>query len=455
MKTSAFDPNDDRLTAYALGELDASQREDLEQLLLASPELRQELAGLQGLAISLRAELSVEPLPSLTIEQHQALRDQANVVAPAVSPGLASTHVVFADDPHRRRIRRREIVGVGVAVGVAVSIGIWGYSRSENRLTPAEPYLKLTANTPTSTVTFNVDSNGNRAQGLATVELETEERVRLLSEFTDESAPTHEATRFIRRESLQDLAPETRVKRNEIQFSTPGILFTDSGAAVLGISPNVEHAWPEYRTNESYRALAENAFLTPAQQPLSTFSIDVDSASYANIRRFLTQGQLPPAEAVRVEEMINYFHYDYPRPNEGEPFSVTADAAPCPWQRGHYLARIGLQARTIDKAKRPPTNLVFLLDVSGSMQAPNKLPLVKQAMTMLVEELNERDRIAIVTYAGDAGVKLGLDPRLTTKSGSCSRSKPCRRAVQLMARPGSTWPMKKPCGTSTVREKTA
>ncbi|HEY4260665.1 MAG TPA: VWA domain-containing protein, partial [Schlesneria sp.] len=162
--------------------------------------------------------------------------------------------------------------------------------------------------------------------------------------------------------------------------------------------------------NEAYEAPPENAFLTPGQQPLSTFSIDVDSASYSNIRRFLTQGQRPPADAVRVEEMVNYFSYNYPQPKDGEPFSVTADAAPCPWQPKNFLARIGLQARTIDKAKRPPTNLVFLLDVSGSMQAANKLPLVKQAMTMLCEELNERDRIAIVTYAGDAGVKLASTP---------------------------------------------
>ncbi|MBS0203062.1 MAG: von Willebrand factor type A domain-containing protein [Planctomycetes bacterium] len=171
-------------------------------------------------------------------------------------------------------------------------------------------------------------------------------------------------------------------------------------------SESKESERSESAPGEGYEAPAENAFLMPSQQPLSTFSIDVDSASYANIRRFLTQGQLPPSNAVRLEEMVNYFTYDYPQPKEGEPFSVTADAAPCPWQREHYLARIALQARTIDKAKRPPTNLVFLLDVSGSMQAANKLPLVKQAMTLLAEELNERDRIAIVTYAGDAGVKL-------------------------------------------------
>lgn len=164
------------------------------------------------------------------------------------------------------------------------------------------------------------------------------------------------------------------------------------------------------RDAEAYEAPPENAFVTPTQQPLSTFSIDVDSASYSNVRRFLTQGQRPPADAVRIEELVNYFNYSYPQPKDGEPFSVTADAAPCPWQPKNYIARIGLQARTIDKAKRPPTNLVFLLDVSGSMEAANKLPLVKQAMSMLCEELNERDRIAIVTYAGDAGIKLASTP---------------------------------------------
>jgi len=157
---------------------------------------------------------------------------------------------------------------------------------------------------------------------------------------------------------------------------------------------------------EAYEAITENEFLVPQESPLSTFSIDVDSASYANMRRFLTQGQLPPPNAIRIEELVNYFSYQYAQPADGQPFSVLADAAPCPWSKDNYIARIGLKARDIDKAKRPPTNLVFLIDVSGSMGTPNKLPLVKRGMSLLVEEMTETDRISIVTYAGDAGLKL-------------------------------------------------
>ena len=157
---------------------------------------------------------------------------------------------------------------------------------------------------------------------------------------------------------------------------------------------------------EEYARVAESRMVSPREQPLSTFSIDVDTASYANVRRFLTGGRRPPREAVRIEELVNYFRYDYPQPEGDAPFSVTVDAAECPWRAGHRLVRIGLQGRQIDRAARPAGNLVFLVDVSGSMQAPNKLPLVKQALAMLVEELTENDRVAIVTYAGNAGLVL-------------------------------------------------
>mgnify|MGYP006272578369 CR=1 FL=1 len=157
---------------------------------------------------------------------------------------------------------------------------------------------------------------------------------------------------------------------------------------------------------EAYEPITENEFLVPQESPLSTFSIDVDSASYANMRRFLTGGQLPPPNAIRIEELVNYFSYQYAQPADGQPFSVLADAAPCPWSKDNYIARIGLKARDIDKSKRPPTNLVFLIDVSGSMATTNKLPLVKRGMSLLVEEMTEIDRISIVTYAGDAGLKL-------------------------------------------------
>jgi Ca-activated chloride channel family protein len=160
------------------------------------------------------------------------------------------------------------------------------------------------------------------------------------------------------------------------------------------------------QASERYARFDENRPRTSSEQPLSTFSIDVDTASYANVRRFLTSGRLPPPDAVRIEEMVNYFRYDYPQPAGDRPFSVTLEAAECPWHSGRRLVRIGLEGRDIDRRERPAGNLVFLIDVSGSMAAANKLPLVKQALAMLVEELTENDSVAIVTYAGDAGVKL-------------------------------------------------
>lgn len=156
--------------------------------------------------------------------------------------------------------------------------------------------------------------------------------------------------------------------------------------------------------SESYFAVVENPFKTVAAEPLSTFSIDVDTASYANVRRFLNMGQRPPADAVRLEELVNYFRYDYPKPEAGKPCSITAELVNCPWNEAHRLARIGLKARVDEK--RPQANLVFLLDVSGSMNEANKLPLVKQSLKLLVEKLAENDRVSIVVYAGASGLVL-------------------------------------------------
>jgi Ca-activated chloride channel family protein len=162
----------------------------------------------------------------------------------------------------------------------------------------------------------------------------------------------------------------------------------------------------EERSNEAYATIHENAFEKVADAPLSTFSIDVDTASYSNTRRFLTQRQLPPADAVRIEELLNYFTYNYPQPTGDVPFSVTTEVARCPWNAKHQLVRIGLKGREVAAEDRPASNLVFLLDVSGSMADQNKLPLVKQGMRMLVRQLSERDHVAIVVYAGASGLVL-------------------------------------------------
>jgi Ca-activated chloride channel family protein len=161
---------------------------------------------------------------------------------------------------------------------------------------------------------------------------------------------------------------------------------------------------------EAYDRVRDNPFIAVAASPLSTFSIDVDTASYANVRRFLMGGQLPPADAVRIEELINYFRYEYPQPTGSAPFSVTTEAAACPWARDHKLVLVGLQGRTLEDASLPPRNLTFLIDVSGSMDQPRKLPLLKAAMGLLVDQLRPQDRVAIVVYAGASGLVLPPTP---------------------------------------------
>ena len=157
---------------------------------------------------------------------------------------------------------------------------------------------------------------------------------------------------------------------------------------------------------ESYDHIAESEFVAVADKPLSTFSVDVDTASYSNTRRMLKDGVLPPPDAVRVEEFLNYFSYDYPKPTGADPFSVTTEVGPSPWNKGTELVRIGLRGKPLPGGKTPPRNLVFLLDVSGSMAQPNKLPLLKRSMKLLTRQLRKQDRISIVVYAGASGLVL-------------------------------------------------
>lgn len=162
---------------------------------------------------------------------------------------------------------------------------------------------------------------------------------------------------------------------------------------------------------EQYADLAPNPVVATAEQPVSTFSIDVDTGAYSNVRRFLLQGSLPPTDAVRVEELINYFDYDYPRPESlAQPFSVHTEVAQAPWNPQRWLLKVGLQGFEVPFAQLPASNLVFLLDVSGSMMEPNKLPLVKTALKLAVEKMRPQDRIAIVVYAGAAGLVLPSTP---------------------------------------------
>ncbi len=164
--------------------------------------------------------------------------------------------------------------------------------------------------------------------------------------------------------------------------------------------------YPQYWNTEEYDRIYENSFLLALDNPLSTFSIDVDTASYSNVRRFINGNQFPYKDAVRIEEMINYFSYDYPLPKDRHPFSIYTEISTCPWNDAHRLIHIGLQGKKFESTELPPSNLVFLLDVSGSMSPANKLPLLQQAFKLLVRELGANDRVSIVVYAGAAGLVL-------------------------------------------------
>jgi Ca-activated chloride channel family protein len=184
-----------------------------------------------------------------------------------------------------------------------------------------------------------------------------------------------------------------------------------AAASAAAVAPGEARDEARSMNTEAYDRIVDNPFLDALRNPRSTFGVDVDTASYSNVRRFLLQEhRLPPKDAVRIEELVNYFPFDYPQPAGDAPVSVTADVTACPWKSDHRLVRIGVQAKRVDPAAVPPKNLVFLIDVSGSMNEPDKLPLVVRSLHMLAEQLTARDRLAVVVYAGNEGLALPSTP---------------------------------------------
>ena len=195
---------------------------------------------------------------------------------------------------------------------------------------------------------------------------------------------------------------------------TPKIIIQEEDEGRLGVALPDDSKWDlaelqrkapmDNHAAEAYEPVTDNPFLAVGDNPLSTFSIDVDTASYSIVRRYLLQNrQVPPPAAVRIEELVNYFRYDYPQPKGDEPFTANVEVAGCPWNAEHRLVRLGIKGREVARDRRPLSNLVFLVDVSGSMQTPDKLPLVKESLRMLTEQMGENDRVAIVVYAGNSG----------------------------------------------------
>ncbi|HEY1039398.1 MAG TPA: von Willebrand factor type A domain-containing protein [Bacteroidia bacterium] len=213
------------------------------------------------------------------------------------------------------------------------------------------------------------------------------------------SLSTKIGTESLALEEVQVVTNTTKTEKNKAYGKKD---YCMKSIAIAGcVSPNSMN----YNTEE-YSKIDDNEFKEAVKEPLSTFSIDVDKASYSNVRRFITQGSLPPADAVRVEEMINYFDYNYPQPKGNDPFSITTEFTECPWNPAHNLVHIGMQSKEIKMDNMPANNLVFLLDVSGSMNSADKLPLLKSGLNLLVDQMRPQDKVAIVVYAGAAGVVL-------------------------------------------------
>ncbi len=344
--------DDPRWTAYALGELSEADRAELDAVIEADPEARAYLESLRETIGAIEAELSAAPAPALDDLQRQRIQVAAK---------------------GGRSARRRWLAIAGAATGVAAAAAI--------------------AVTVIGSNSAKLDSNSSdRADD------------RLLSlGSASPSGPSPDRTI-----DLATKAGALGVRNGQGQGQAvnadPAMMPADSFKLMPGQAgtkdQDVRH------DTEAYSRIDDNPFFRTRTDPVSTFSIDVDTASYSNLRRFLDNGSRPPKDAVRIEEMINYFHYDYPAPKGNEPFSITTEVGPAPWDRSHRLVRIGLRTPEVPDTQVPARNLVFLIDTSGSMQDADKLPLLVRSLGMLVENLRPQDRVALVTYAGAPGLVL-------------------------------------------------
>ena len=362
MKTSPISPEDPRLTAYALGEMEGSERIEFEKLLALDPGAMASVEAIRATGYDLESALGAEPFPEVSASEDPYQKPKAKVLNfPRfyyIAGGLAAACfavVVALHEPEQKP--------AGESSYTYEVVELPAREAPEAKAGSPEPTMAIAeSDDAVAKVRRDVDIAFERVQ-----KEEAAKRSRDMQSLVERSAPMKMATSMM-------------LKKDE------------------GLS------------RESYAHQQENGFRRVADHPLSTFSVDVDTASYANVRRFLHSGSLPPGDAVRIEELINYFPYNYAAPSDGSAFAASMEVTSAPWAPQHRLVRIGLKGREVTTGSRPAANLVFLLDVSGSMNAANKLPLVKQAMGLLVERLRGDDRVAIVVYAGASGLALPSTP---------------------------------------------
>ena len=401
MKLSKDDP---RLTAYALGEItDPGERAAIEAQISCSEELQEAVNGIREMADILSGEFKAEPAPELSEFERAKLEQE-----PA-----RKRETVFA-------LRDFLTSWPFVAVAASAAVVMLVLLPQALLLYQEEPVLgELSGKGTTHTVILNDTDSVDELKREDFNQVAVQPTVALNNEGAKPVQPLIEAEEDVIR--LQ--AYEVRAKEDFGYAAAKA----QAGASrerqqlVMGMPEPMPPSFaiagdvaqwraPEFNT-ESYDMIEETGFRSPLVAPLSTFSIDVDTASYANVRRFLKAGQLPPEDAVRIEELINYFSYSDAPPTKslkegGDPFAVHMSQTNAPWNLDHRLLRIALKGYEMPWEDRPASNLVFLLDVSGSMNDPNKLPLVKKSLNMLVSRLDQRDRVAVVVYAGASGLVL-------------------------------------------------
>jgi len=382
---------DPRVTEYALGELQGAVRESFEKELAQSDELERELEDTVVLCKTLSA------LPSAKEGFDEQTRQELK------SECLRNVRVVRRE----RNFRRAAVLGAlgAVAACLLVSPFIpWSavFQRSHLRETHQSAADTVVAESQTASTPALVNSQEALSQMIASAETMPPPAAGQPLERNPSSVPRPAAP--------VDAAVASGPASTPVKVFMSGWGWgrgTGTGAlAKSDARSRVVVVTDEQFDTETYDSIEENRFRAAKDNPLSTFSIDVDTASYSNVRRFLQGDQLPPSGAVRIEELINYFPYNYPEPKIGDPFSVNIEVSRAPWDEKHELVRIGLKGRSIPAAERPVSNLVFLVDVSGSMRDPDKLPLLKRSLRALVENLAPKDRVAIAVYAGSSGLAL-------------------------------------------------
>ena len=440
-----IDSEDPKLTAYALGELDPSEVDAFERILEECPEAKSEVDAIRGAIKTIKKEFDEAPKKKLSEEQKQILF--SNEVDVILDPGPDAFSKV------------NKWLGVTAAAACFVGMGIVGLRSVKQEIQEDSDYAGKRADA--TAANFPEPVPVEKAQLVKKQSENNEQLFKLSKKRTDKAAtadPFTSSDLADSKESAASLAFEATVPEGEaiVDYDANGIANKRNSKQELGkkASPKPSSlransivasaeaplsndllSVRDLRSNQSkdrgflkesekkdeisgeeqnlsseqYGVYYDTPFFPTLERPLSTFAIDVDTASYSNVRRYIgRRGQLPPVDAVRVEELINYFDYDYPYSGDKHPFSVHLETSSTPWKAGHRLVRIGLKAKDMKVDKRPPSNLVFLVDCSGSMGNPDKLPLLKKSLVSLVENLTEDDRIGIVTYAGGAGVE--LDP---------------------------------------------